>query len=168
MIATQNPHEQHGTYPLPEAQLDRFAMKLSVGYPRPEDEQQMLAAAVGGQADRERTLTGPLLAAGQLRAIQEQIAAVPVSPAVSEYLVRLAAATRNHRQLSLGASPRALLTWQRCAQSQAFLQGRGFVTPDDVQDVAEPVLLVRLGFDSDQPLTLIRELLDQVPVPAGS
>lgn len=162
VIATQNPHEQHGTYPLPEAQLDRFAMKLSVGYPEPEDEIEMLAAAATTIDDRE--VRPAILVPGQLFRLQQSVRHLSIDRSVQDYLVRLAQATRRHPHISLGVSPRGLLTWQRAAQAQAFLRSREFVTPDDVQDVALPVLSVRLGIERDDPESIIRELLKTVSV----
>jgi MoxR-like ATPase len=168
VIATQNPHEQHGTYPLPEAQLDRFAMKLEIGYPHRDDERAMLAAAVSDAAGSRHDGGSPILAAGQLAAMQAAVAAIPVTGAVQEYLVNLAASTRNHRDIPLGVSPRGLLTWQRTAQAWAYLAGRQFVTPDDVQQVAVPVLSVRLGAERGDTETLIRHLLQGVETPTWS
>ena len=164
VIATQNPNEQHGTYPLPEAQLDRFAMKLEVGYPRPADERAMLAAAIGPPAEGRETLP-PVLTPAQLAAIQTDVAAVGVAPAVQEYLVNLARASRSHRDIALGVSPRGLLLWQRTAQARAWLDSRRFVTPDDVQQVATPVLAVRLGLESGDAGGVIPNLLESVEVP---
>ena len=163
VIATQNPHEQHGTYPLPEAQLDRFAMKLSVGYPEPEDEFEMLAAAVTTSAGAHSTQA--ILAPGQLQRLQQSVRHLSIGRTVQDYLVRLAQATRRHPHISLGVSPRGLLTWQRAAQAQAYLRSRDFVTPDDVQDVALPVLSVRLGIERDDPVSIIRELLKTIAIP---
>jgi MoxR-like ATPase len=165
VIATQNPSEQHGTYPLPEAQLDRFAMKLSIGYPAREDEMAMLAADIDSGETSEQN-TEPILADGELKTLQAQTAGVAVSRAVHEYLVRLAEATRTHRRIELGLSPRGLLILQRMAQAQALLRGRSFMTPDDIQDVAEPVFAVRLDVDADDTIAVIREILETVPVPA--
>ena len=162
VIATQNPHDQHGTYPLPEAQLDRFAMKLSVGYPGDQDELAMLAEAI---APPSRNTPPPEFEANQLRALQRFVETIAVKESVQAYLIQLAKATRNHADISLGISPRGLLTWQRAAQASAFLQRRIFVTPDDVQDVAEPVLVVRLAVESDNPLPVIRQIMESVPVP---
>jgi MoxR-like ATPase len=164
VIATQNPVEQHGTYPLPEAQLDRFAMKLRIGYPGRDHELAMLAAAVDRGAEDD-TPVAPVMEPRELRAIQERVARVAVGPSVREYLVALARATRSHRQVTLGLSPRGLLIWQRLAQARAFLAGRGYVTPDDVQDVAEPVLAVRLGVESDASGRVQSEITASVPVP---
>jgi MoxR-like ATPase len=163
VVATQNPVEHHGTYPLPEAQLDRFAMKLSIGYPDRGDEMDLLAAAVG---DLNGTPFGErVLEAGQLEALQERVAGIAVSPNVRAYLVDLGRATRAHPQVTLGLSPRGLLTWQRVAQAWAFLRQRPFVTPDDVQQVALPVLGVRLGTASDATANVLRQIVESVPVP---
>jgi len=166
VIATQNPHEQHGTYPLPEAQLDRFAIKLSIGYPQPADERAMLADAV--RRERHVSSHPALIAPGHLARMQDAVAEIAVAESIQDYLVRLAEATRRHAEIALGLSPRGLLTWQRMAQAWAFLDGRPYVTPNDVQDVAVPVLIVRLGIDRDEPLPVIESLLRQIDVPSMS
>ena len=165
VIATQNPVDQHGTYPLPEAQLDRFAMRLSVGYPAPEDESRLLGDAVLGSEDATSSFEGPVLQAGELAAIQRQVAAVGVVEPVRDYLVALGAGTRRHSGLLLGTSPRGLLTLMRCAQANAVIAGRDFVTPDDVQAVAQPVLGVRLASDGEDVATIVASLLDEIPPP---
>jgi MoxR-like ATPase len=167
VIATQNPHEQHGTYPLPEAQLDRFAMKLEIGYPSHDDEREMLQAAVAGSSSHRPDPAEPVLGRGELARMQDAVAATSVAPHVQHYLVRLAEASRHHRDIALGVSPRGLLTWQRAAQASAFLAGRGFVTPDDVQRVAGPVLAVRLGIDRPDAATVIAGLLQSVEAPTA-
>ncbi|WP_369432122.1 AAA family ATPase [Aquisphaera insulae] len=164
VIATQNPVDQHGTFPLPEAQLDRFAIKLRIGYPGRQDEMTMLAEDVG-RAARDDHHHPAVMSPGDLRELQARAARVAVGPPVREYLVNLAHATRSHRQVTLGVSPRGLLTWQRLAQARAFLGGRNYVTPDDVLDVAEPVLLARLGVEPDLAPRLIEELITSVPAP---
>lgn len=166
VIATQNPHEQHGTYPLPEAQLDRFAIKLQIGYPHADDEFDMLTDALEEAAGKPRE-TSSLLQPGELAQIQQQVASLAVVESVRRYLVQLALASRQHPEIQLGISPRGVLTWQRLAQSWAFLAGRDFVTPADVQDVAYPALIVRLGIDRDDPKRVIDDLLSRVPVPTG-
>ena len=163
LLATQNPVEHHGTYPLPEAQLDRFAMKLSIGYPERDDELGLLENAVGdmtGSPAVERALEE-----GQLAALQEQVAGIALTPNVRAYLVDLGRATRSHSQVTLGLSPRGLLVWQRVAQAWAFLQRRPFVTPDDVQQVASAVLGARLGVAPEGAATVLRQILESVPVP---
>ncbi|MFM8580483.1 MAG: AAA family ATPase, partial [Planctomycetaceae bacterium] len=164
VIATQNPTEQHGTYPLPEAQLDRFSMKLSIGYPAPEEELQMLADALTHD-DCPGEILPPVLSPLELLRLQHITAQLEVVPAVREYLVRLATASRSHSRIALGLSPRGLLIWQRAAQARAVVQGRWFVTPDDVQAVAVPVLSVRLVCDAERPVSVIEELLEQTAVP---
>jgi MoxR-like ATPase len=166
VIATQNPVDHHGTYPLPEAQLDRFAMKLRIGYPRQEEELAMLAGAIGHRGDRDAGAAGPAaLGTAGLARLQDRVAAVEAGERVRRYLVALAGATREHAQVPLGLSPRGLLTWQRVAQAWAFLKGRAFVTPDDVQDVAAPVLGVRLGLDAAAAERVVGDVLNAVPVP---
>jgi len=166
VIATQNPVEHHGTYPLPEAQLDRFAMKLSIGYPAKQYEREMLAEAVG-------TIDGPTgccssaFTSGSLIDLQQKVAAVAIAPSIQGYLIDLAQATRNHPKVSLGLSPRGVLIWQRVSQAWAFLAGRPFVTPDDVRTVAGPVLSVRLGSDGDVA-DVVRDLLSTIEVPVYS
>jgi MoxR-like ATPase len=164
VIATQNPVEHHGTYPLPEAQLDRFAMKLSVGFPRRADELAMLAAAVE-EGSPSRIAAEPAVTQTELRSLQEHTGRVPVAANVRSYLVDLAHACRTHRAITLGLSPRGLLLWQRISQAWAVLQGRNFVTPDDVQAVALPVLQVRLGIDPDAAANTLEEIIASVPVP---
>ena len=167
VIATQNPIEQHGTYPLPEAQLDRFAMKLSVGYPGQADEIQMLQEAVAENNDPLED--NPLgLGPGQLRQLQREVAGTSVAESVQDYLVRLANETRRHPSIALGLSPRGLLTLQRAAQAQSFLAGRDYVTPDDVLDVIFPVLTVRIGLEINEASRVIQEVLDAVALPGYS
>jgi MoxR-like ATPase len=163
VIATQNPVEHHGTYPLPEAQLDRFAMKLSVGYPERTDELDLLAAAIGdvsGEPGRDT-----ILIEGELAGLQEKVSRVAVQPNVRAYLVDLGRATRLNSKVALGLSPRGLLIWQRVAQAWAFLKDRPFVTPDDVQEVAAPVLGVRLGLAANESGAVIHQLIESVAVP---
>jgi MoxR-like ATPase len=163
VIATQNPVEHHGTYPLPEAQLDRFAMKLSIGYPDKSHEQQMLAAAVGQIEGRDSDPPQQLMPR-VLQHLQERVARVLVCEAVQGYLIDLAHATRDHPKVALGLSPRGLLIWQRVSQAWAFLRGRAFVTPDDVKAVAGPVLGVRLGAEAASG-DVASDILNRVPVP---
>lgn len=165
VIATQNPHEQHGTYPLPEAQLDRFTMKLSVGYPAADYETAMLAASVKTESKTTETISSAILAAGELEQIQDLVTQTRVGDNVQRYLVALATASRNHPDIDAGLSPRGLLLWQRAAQATAHLAGRDFVTPDDVQQVAFPVLAVRLDVEAADSRNLISQLLESVEVP---
>ena len=164
VIATQNPVESHGAYPLPEAQLDRFAMKLRIGYPDRQDEINMLGTYIGS-ADGVRTKTEAVISPNQLSQLQEDVAKVVLTEKVREYLVDLGQASREHKEITLGLSPRGLIIWQRIAQARAYLQGRDFVTPDDIQDVAGPVLEVRLAGDFDAATRVVEDILSKVPVP---
>jgi len=163
VLATQNPVEHHGTYPLPEAQLDRFAMKLSIGYPDADNELAMLAGAIGRVEARE-TERAAVLEPGELQAIQDRVAAVAVRENVQKYLIALGAATRVHPRATLGLSPRGLLIWQRVAQAWAWMQSRPFVTPEDIREMAVPVLGVRLGTQGENE-SIIGEILRGVSVP---
>lgn len=164
VIATQNPIDQHGTYPLPEAQLDRFSMKLSIGYPEENDEIRMLAAAIDQNHDVVAELE-PVFGEQELLEMQRKIVAIPVAESVQRYLVQIGNVTRKHAQVSLGLSPRGLLTWQRVAQAHAFLQQRNYVIPDDLLETALPVLSVRLGVDQSENRALIEEILKSVKLP---
>ena len=163
VIATQNPVESHGAYPLPEAQLDRFTMKLSIGYPKAEDEVEMLGQFVGDQFDQREI--GTELSLADLESLQRQVAQVTVCESIRRYLVELGTATRNHPKFELGLSPRGLITWQRVAQAWAVLQQRDFVIPEDVQAVAVPVLKLRVGGEEEVALKAIREVIESAPVP---
>lgn len=166
VLATQNPVEFQGTFPLPEAQLDRFAMRLSLGYPSPEAERELLA---GQWARAEGPHVTPVVTPEELVAWREQVHEVRVDASLQDYVVRVANETRNHPQIVLGLSPRGSLTWQRMAQAHAFLAGRGFVTPDDLRAVAQPVLghrLILSGRASRKArVALLDEVLASVPVP---
>ena len=169
VVATQNPIEHNGTYPLPEAQLDRFCMKIALGYPAHDDELQLLR-------DQEQVhplaAVVPVLAPAQLLEMQTAVRQVEVEASVLDYLVRLVARTRTEPRLRLGASPRGALDLRRCAQALALLNGRQAVRPDDVQRLAVPVLAHRLIVDikaRHSGLTgamVIEEVLGMEPVPA--
>lgn len=109
----------------------------------------------------------PLFAPGQLEQLQREVATTTVIPALHDSLVRLAAATRSHRDIHLGLSPRGLLVWQRCAQAATFVEHRRFVTPADVLNVAVPILSVRLGLDAEHQEPVLQQIVDSVPVPEG-
>lgn len=164
VIATQNPVDSHGAYPLPEAQLDRFAMRLSIGYPGKEDEMEMLAASIG-PTNESREEKDAILTPSQLNQLQNHVAHVHVEKNLLRYLVELAEYTRQRPEIVLGVSPRGLLTLQRVSQAWAHLQGRDFVIPDDIQEMAYPVLNVRLAGEFDDARNFIEEMLSRVPVP---
>lgn len=169
VIATQNPIEYEGTFPLPEAQLDRFIMKLSVGYPTIEEEQEIL---------RRRRARGsdvvPLQAvttAEELLAMRQLVEQVYVDPDVEHYMVELVAVTRKHRQVAVGASPRGSLALLKLARAWAAIQGREYVLPDDVKSFVHPALGHRLILDPELWLRrgatddMLGEVLRLVPVP---
>ena len=163
VVATQNPVDSHGAYPLPAAQLDRFAMKLSIGYPARDTEMEILARDVG--PTQEKPSVKATLTTAALEEMQAAVAAIPVATKVQRYLVDIAEATRNHPEITLGLSPRGLLILQRVAQARAFLKRRRFVTPDDIQDVAKPVLSVRLAGDFDLADSVVDSILGDVSTP---
>ena len=163
VIATQNPIDSHGAYPLPEAQLDRFTIKLKIGYPDRASQIDILEAA--SRADVSRVGSPAVLSLNELARIQEQVRTIIVHPRVREYLVDLVEATRENAAIQLGVSPRGMLLWQRMAQAWAMMQDRDFVTPSDVLHVARPVLSVRLLTTNDDVDAVINRLLDTVPAP---
>ena len=141
VLATQNPVEYEGTYPLPEAQLDRFLLRLSIGYPRFEEEQQI---SVNLQGHHPIETLGPVVDAALLPTLHEQVTEVYLDPSVRAYAVRLVQATRTHPDVALGASPRGTLALVATAQALAAIAGRDYVLPDDVQRMALPALAHRL------------------------
>lgn len=169
VIATQNPIEHEGTYRLPEAQLDRFLLKLSVGYPTLDQEVQMLARLQG--AHPIETLAA-VAAPGDLLAARAAVRGVRVSDDLRRYMAALGARTRSHPQVALGAGPRASLALQGVAQALAALSGRAFVIPDDVKAAAPGVLAHRLSLRIEArlagtpPENVVAEVLRQEPVPA--
>ena len=165
VIATQNPIESHGAYPLPEAQLDRFAIKLSIGYPDRQDEIEMLGLNIGRQ--NETTDVTPVLSRQELQRMQAEVQQIEVKENVRGYLVDLATATRNHNEVPVGLSPRGLITWQRMAQSWAYLQDRSFVIPDDIQTVAKPVLGLRIAGNQQTANRVVEEVINAVEVPGN-
>ena len=146
VCATQNPVEFEGTYPLPEAQLDRFLVRVRTGYPSPADERALIARAVGGFDARDLDAAGveAVVSLDELIAAQRAVRAVHVAESLQGYLYAIVAATRTSADVALGASPRAALALVVATQAAAFLDGRAFATPDDVKDVAAPVLAHRL------------------------
>jgi MoxR-like ATPase len=169
VLATQNPIEYEGTYPLPEAQLDRFIIRLGIGYPEREDEWQVLVRRMEREVD-EIELT-PVVDGETLLRMQRALEQVHVSEQVGLYMVDLVAATRASSRVQVGASPRGTLALLRLSRGRAALQGRDFVTPDDVKAVAVPALAHRLTLRPElwvQRVSgedLVREALDSVPTP---
>ena len=164
VLATQNPIEYEGTYPLPEAQLDRFMVRVSLGYPTADQESDMLADH--GERDRVLDLE-PVADAGDVLAAQVAAAAVHGSEALRRYIVAILAATREDSRVELGASPRAGLMLFRAAKAKAALDGRDHALPDDVQELAASVLSHRLllapGSGSEERAAVVRDALERVP-----
>lgn len=167
VIATQNPIDSHGSYPLPEAQLDRFSIRLEIGYPDRDAQLAMLekAASQSQFVGRERTSDSVVMPLDSLRRLQQKVAVTTVHPRVREYLVDLVEVTREHESVELGVSPRGMLIWQRLAQAWAVLHGRDFVSPTDLQDVGPHVLSVRLIVRGGRSERVIQEIFEKVPVP---
>jgi MoxR-like ATPase len=167
VIATQNPIDSHGAYPLPEAQLDRFAMRLVLGYPNTEAQMSILAQASphrDAAAHTDVHMPAPLQMSA-LSMLQDCTSTITVDEKVRRYIVSLCEATRDHELISYGISPRGMLLWQQVSRAWALLAGRDFVIPEDVQTVAEPVLGVRLVTRSSATKQVIDSVLQSVPVP---
>jgi len=141
VIATQNPIEHVGTYPLPESQLDRFIMRLTIGYPSATDEKKLLRA--GGAQEALEHLQ-PVLDASEVRELQKRVGSVHVSETLVEYLMSIVQTTRTHNEVALGVSTRGALTYFKVCQALAMVSGRDFVIPEDVKRLAEPVLSHRI------------------------
>jgi MoxR-like ATPase len=169
VIATQNPIENQGTFPLPEAQLDRFMMRISVGYPTAEEEKEIL---------RRYSVRDPLpdlkpvVDKPRLFQLQSLVPKVRIGDELLDYLLAIVAATRRHEELASGASPRGSLHWAKAAQARALLRGRDYVLPDDLKSLAGPVLEHRLvprdgfGFGREQTRRLLDDIVASVPVPS--
>ena len=170
VIATQNPIEHEGTYPLPESQLDRFLMRVSVGYPSPDAELEILETH--GDHDAFRDI-GPVVANDEVQSLAAAARSVHVAPSLKAYLVDVSQATRRSSHLALGVSPRATLALLRVAKARAAAHGRGYVIPDDVKALSTPVLAHRLIVTPEaqlqgiSPAEALAEVLRAVPVPGG-
>ncbi len=173
VIATQNSLEFEGTYPLPEAQLDRFLFKLMVEYPEPTAEKQMLLNSQAGfKASRlDLAKLQPLATVAEILQARQLVQAVKVEEKILDYLLALVQRTRKHPDLAFGASPRAAVTWLQASKAQAWLSERDFVTPDDIKALARPLLRHRLILRPEAQLdglamdSVISSLLTQVAVP---
>lgn len=152
IIATQNPVEQEGTYKLPEAQLDRFVMKINVGYPSAQDEIEVLNRHNGNSGFLRLDQLKPVVTAEEMISLRAMLDKVYIAPSLMGYIVQLIQTTRNHRYLFLGASPRASVALMQTSKAMALLSGREFVTPDDIQRLAMPVLHHRLTLNTDAEL----------------
>jgi len=141
VLATRNPIEFHGTYPLPEAALDRFLMRVSVGYPEPQRE---VGLYMGEDPQGKLSSLAPVLDGAQLAAIAAEVAKIGLREAVATYVYEVVAATREHESIALGLSPRAAMAWIRAARARALLHARDYVIPDDLKALARPVLAHRM------------------------
>jgi MoxR-like ATPase len=171
VIATQNPVEHHGTYPLPESQLDRFLIRARMGYPEAGSEREILRGHAG--ASRLEELQ-PVLTAEDVVALQDEVSTVRVEDSLLDYALAIVERTRQHEQLSLGVSPRGSLMLYHAAQAMAFLEGRNFCTPDDFKKLTVPTFAHRLVISArytstlkraEQSEQILREVVDSVPVP---
>jgi MoxR-like ATPase len=163
VIATQNPIESHGTFPLPEAQLDRFALALSLGYPSADEELEMLQRS---QPGLKLEALKPCITLEQVRQIQAQCLAVRVERSLQQYMLDLVRATREDSDIRLGVSPRGTVMLQRAAQTLAFLELRDYVLPDDIKRLAPYVLSHRIiPSGGQQPQAIIERLLKSIPIP---
>lgn len=170
ILATQNPIEYEGTFPLPEAQVDRFMLRITLGYPAQKDEVQMLDMQRLGHPihDLEQVIT-----AEELIAAQESVKQVYVDDLIKEYIVAVCIATREHADIYLGASPRGSLSLYQCGRALSAIQGRDYVIPDDIKTLAESILAHRLiispsaRIKSVDPRALVQETLSSVPVPGA-
>jgi MoxR-like ATPase len=173
VVATQNPIEMDGTYRLPEAQLDRFLMKLSVGYPDESVEIEVLRGAGAGRSPDSLTPVADTAMVAQLIAMAQR---VYIADPLYAYAVRLAAATRNHPRVRVGVSPRGVIALTRAARAYALTTGRGFVIPEDIKALVEAVFAHRLLLSPDAqvrgvtPADVLREVLESVcvPIPAAA
>ena len=171
VIATQNPVEHHGTYPLPESQLDRFLLRVRMGYPEAANEREILRAEAGAaRLDEVR----PVANGGDLLAMQDEVTQVKVDDSLVDYALEIVKRTRESEILTLGVSPRGSLMIYRAAQAMAYLDGRTFTTPADFKSLAIPVFSHRVAVNvrysttlkkSHQAETIIRDILETVPVP---
>lgn len=168
VLATQNPVELEGTFPLPEAQLDRFLMKIGLGYPSLQEENDILL-----RFERQDPLQKlePVVQAAEILAMQQQIREIRVENSVRQYVVQVCRATREHEDIQLGASPRATMALYRTSQALAAIRGRDFVIPDDVKTLTPYVLTHRLVINPQtrlrgrSPQDVVQEVVDTVPVP---
>ncbi|MDF1515077.1 MAG: MoxR family ATPase [Anaerolineae bacterium] len=171
VMATQNPIEYEGTYTLPEAQIDRFLMRIKLGYPDLKDEVEVLDRQ---QFQHPVESLNPVASVEDVRQAQEAIKSIFVSPVVKEYIVRLVQRTRSHNDIFLGASPRGSLTLYRAGQARAAVMGRDYVLPDDIKAIAPSVLAHRLILSPSArlrnvaPEDVLKTALDEVPMPETS
>jgi len=174
VIATQNPVEHHGTYPLPESQLDRFLMRIKMGYPSPETEREILRKRVGVRGENPLDALEPVADVSEVLAMQHEVAHIKVDSSLHDYALEIVNRTRSSDLLALGVSPRGTLMLQRAAQARAFLDGRDYCLPDDFKKLAVPVFSHRvvassrhasLQKKSETTESVLRDIVESVPVP---
>jgi len=174
VIATQNPVEHHGTYPLPESQLDRFLMRIKMGYPSPETEREILRKRVGSLREDLLDALEPVADVSEVLAMQDTVAQIKVDSSLHDYALDIVNRTRTSELLALGVSPRGTLMLQRAAQARAFLDGRDYCLPDDFKQLAVPVFSHRvvassrhasLQKKSETTESVLRDIVESVPVP---
>ncbi len=169
VIATQNPVEFHGTYPLPEAQMDRFAMRFSLGYVNPDDELAILDSQLDGHPVNKLR---PCIGVEDVSKIRQLVSEIAISEELKRYIVSVVSATRDYPGIKMGASPRACLMLMRCSQALSLLRGQNFVTPDVIQTLAGPIIAHRLALEPEVQFSggdaeqLVQAILDQQPAPA--
>src|SRR3979490_1466624 len=174
VIATQNPVEHHGTYPLPESQLDRFLMRIKIRYPSPETEREILRKRVGVRGENPLDALEPVADVSEVLSMQDEVAHIKVDSSLHDYALEIVNRTRNSDLLALGVSPRGTLMLQRAAQARAFLDGRDYCLPDDFKKLAVPVFSHRvvassrhasLQKKSETTESVLRDIVGCVPVP---
>jgi MoxR-like ATPase len=173
VVATQNPEEHYGTYPLPESQMDRFLLRIRMDYPSAEDEKHILLEAPGRAGETLEQLS-PVLRVGDVRALQDAADRVHLEGELAEYIVAVARETRKSPHLALGVSPRGELSWRNAARAAALADGRDYVLPDDLKTLAVPVLAHRLviaahsdslGRSRQDAERILLEILERLPAP---
>ena len=171
VVATQNPVEHHGTYPLPESQMDRFLLRVQMGYPEGESEREILRGTAGAARLED---VQPVITGDELLALQETVTRVRVDESLVDYALQIVQRTRDSEHLSLGVSPRGSLMLYRAAQAMAFLEGRDFCTPDDFKRLTVPTFAHRVVVNarysslrkkSEQTEEILRDITESVPVP---
>jgi len=175
VLATENPFEHEGTYPLPDAQKDRFLMKLLIDYPDENDEKIMVEKVLTGSAGAELSLAGvePVVSSEEFLMIRQLVSSIKTDASVIDYAVRLVRATRNNPVMETGAGPRGSLALIRCSRGRAMLQGREFIIPDDIKALAIPALRHRITISAESELEGLNEeralenLCAKIPAPRG-
>ena len=169
VLATQNPIEHHGTYPLPESQLDRFLMRIEVGYPDAAAEKEILKRFSNGN---RHSVSPAVLDPEEVLSLQEESHKIHIDDSIVDYMIQIVNRTREHPEIELGISPRGTAALFRATQSLAMVEGRSFVLPDDIKRLAHPVFEHRLvlarsgGRSRTEARTVLAEIIDQIPIPA--